>query len=519
MASLTRKDIFLDFLSPDNNHLYGTYANFAKNRPGHLELLEKALNVAALLCGERCLLPPFFPMQCEVARAALESKADYVLEGLIVFPVRESSLDEFLAKKMEEYSSVRSTYRGLYAPSGQQFLERHGAAVVKRTAPMGSSIAARWETGPDHSPVWRPVLKLLGSEAIETVRKVPRLLKEDGNSVTWAGMQKFLPRGSTRATFELNQALQHEYTTTYLKEYDATIVTRLPPKTTDLLIGQEDLSYDYICLRGVMMALRLWPALAKMAAGDVLRLRSSYGYMEFLRVFHDACRRLATAELVTRVFSAGVFQLRNYGRIGHLPEMLDHDLSHKTRLSQKLMDSIGEYFAVISAAATSVRNDASQPATRAFAAIERRPAMAKIFLVHGHDHAVRDKVNLFLKGKGFEVVVMEDEAWAGSTIPEKFEKTALTCDYVIVVATPDDLLTYRKTGKLVARLRQNVVLEIGYFWGLFGRKDRLSLLLRQDDTLELPSDLAGLGYIPITSDLGETKLRLLQELTAAGLPA
>ena len=88
MGDSPRRDIFLDFLSPDNNVLYGTYENFARQPQRHVQLLEEGINVAVLLCGEKCLLPPFFPLQCEMARSALTTKADYIASGYIQFPVR-----------------------------------------------------------------------------------------------------------------------------------------------------------------------------------------------------------------------------------------------------------------------------------------------------------------------------------------------------------------------------------------------------------------------------------------------
>ncbi len=521
MKSIARKDVFLDFLSPDNNGLYGTYANYKSNRQRHVALLEEGLNVAVLLCGERCLLPPFFPLQCAIARSALHNKGDYIAEGIIAFPLRETSLGDFFEKKAAEYFKVQTDYRELYDQSGRHFVESHSDAVMKRAARVGSTIASRWESGPDDSSLWEPVLQQLSHPIIEDIRQIPKRLKKNGESVTWAAMRMHLPDEAYRVAFELNQALQHEYTQIYLDEYGATIISRLPPKTTDLLLTSEDLSYDYVCLRDVLRIIHLWPALARMSAGDIIKLRHRYGYLEFMAVFHEVCRTCVTTTDVMRVFAGSTFsRVKSLRPFRTLLVGIDRAVARNLELTDNQMDLLDWYLCVITEALHCVDfRDNAPSQTRMLIDIEKEDmnTMPTIFLVHGHDHAVRDRIHLFLKEKGLEVVVLEDKAWGGKTLPEKFETFAEKSDYVIVLATADDDLTDNKTGKQLKRIRQNVVLEVGYFWGSFGRKGRFSLLLEQSSALELPSDLSGLGYIEITDDLGVTKLRLEKELVDSGL--
>ncbi|MEA2901401.1 MAG: hypothetical protein QOH36_1288 [Actinomycetota bacterium] len=67
----------------------------------------------------------------------------------------------------------------------------------------------------------------------------------------------------------------------------------------------------------------------------------------------------------------------------------------------------------------------------------------------------------------------------------------------------------------MARARQNVVYELGWFDGRLGRGRVVALYV---EGIELPSDLAGILYIPI--DAGDAwKLRLGRELRAAGIKA
>jgi len=138
-----------------------------------------------------------------------------------------------------------------------------------------------------------------------------------------------------------------------------------------------------------------------------------------------------------------------------------------------------------------------------------------VFLVHGRNTTVRDRVDLYLtKELGLHVKVMAAEAHGGRTLPEKFEDVAQACSFAVFLMTGDDILR-TADGAEIRRARQDVVLEIGYFWGALGRRQHVAFLVDQD--LDLPSDIHGVAWIPITPDLAETKLRLRKELEDAGL--
>lgn len=139
-----------------------------------------------------------------------------------------------------------------------------------------------------------------------------------------------------------------------------------------------------------------------------------------------------------------------------------------------------------------------------------------IFIVHGHNHTVRDQVDLYLtKELGLRTVVMEAGPMRGMTMAEKFETAAKSALFAVFILTADDVLS--KEAGSVRRVRQNVLLEIGYFWGLLGRRDRVAFLVENHPDMELPTDIQGIGWIPITSDLAATKTKLREELIAAGV--
>jgi predicted nucleotide-binding protein len=152
--------------------------------------------------------------------------------------------------------------------------------------------------------------------------------------------------------------------------------------------------------------------------------------------------------------------------------------------------------------------------------VERRAAAATgtgntIFVVHGRNEAPKLAVHGFLREiTDANAVILHDQADQGRTIIEKFEDHSADAVFAVVVLTGDDVggLATESTERR-PRARQNVVFELGFFFGELGR-NRVAILFQEG--VELPSDLAGLLYIPL-DDRGAWKLALARELKAAGV--
>src|SRR5689334_9088246 len=100
-AFSARKNIFLDFMCPENHIIYGADRNLSTVT--RVQLLCESLNVAVLLSGDYCFLPPGFALQSETIREALLSKRDFLTTGAVRIPIREASLADFFEKKLAEY--------------------------------------------------------------------------------------------------------------------------------------------------------------------------------------------------------------------------------------------------------------------------------------------------------------------------------------------------------------------------------------------------------------------------------
>ena len=147
-------------------------------------------------------------------------------------------------------------------------------------------------------------------------------------------------------------------------------------------------------------------------------------------------------------------------------------------------------------------------------------ASNRVFVVHGRDEAAKQMVARYLEGLELEPVILQELPSEGRTIIEKFEDYAQTVGFAVILGTPDDVGALADDCysdgnlKLQPRMRQNVVLELGYFAGTIGRK-RVCALLKGD--IERPSDYDGVIYIPM-DDYGGWRVELAKEMRAAGLP-
>ena len=103
-----------------------------------------------------------------------------------------------------------------------------------------------------------------------------------------------------------------------------------------------------------------------------------------------------------------------------------------------------------------------------------------------------------------EPSIMGEIFKAGAVLPQKFEEIADACDGAIALATADDLgglaSEFGPNTVWEKRARQNVWLEVGWFWGRLGRR-RVLLLCRK--VVKPPSDLQGAEYFDYTSDPAE----------------
>jgi predicted nucleotide-binding protein len=173
---------------------------------------------------------------------------------------------------------------------------------------------------------------------------------------------------------------------------------------------------------------------------------------------------------------------------------------------------------------------------------DKKVLSKNIFIVHGNDHEPMKELKTMLYELGLNPIILFDQASGGSsTVAEKLEKYGKDVGYAFVILTPDDVggQTANMRKKLGAdtswlqrpivmvtpyiidqilkrfepRARQNVIFEMGYFWGLLERK-RVCCLLKGE--VQKPSDTEGIIPIHFENSVEEIRLKIMKELKEVG---
>jgi predicted nucleotide-binding protein len=143
------------------------------------------------------------------------------------------------------------------------------------------------------------------------------------------------------------------------------------------------------------------------------------------------------------------------------------------------------------------------------------PASPKAFIVHGHDAAEALALKNYLQNvlKFPEPIILHEQSSVSRTIIEKFEEYSTQVDLAFVLLTPDDkMASGEESNDDKRRARQNVIFELGYFVGLFGRLSGRVILLHKGN-LDLPSDISGMVYIDISAGIERSGEAIRKELT------
>jgi CheY-like chemotaxis protein len=118
------------------------------------------------------------------------------------------------------------------------------------------------------------------------------------------------------------------------------------------------------------------------------------------------------------------------------------------------------------------------------------------FIVHGHDQVLLGEMKDYLQNvlKWPAPIILREQPNCGKTIIEKFEEYAGIVDWVFVILSPDDSAFDPKTNDERRRARQNVIFELGFFYGLLGRYEGRVIALKKGE-VEIPSDIHGVIWI------------------------
>jgi predicted nucleotide-binding protein len=115
-----------------------------------------------------------------------------------------------------------------------------------------------------------------------------------------------------------------------------------------------------------------------------------------------------------------------------------------------------------------------------------------IFLSHGHNELKLKLKDFLLSRLKQTPIVLAEQPSRGLTIVEKLERVSQECWFAIILMTKDD---DQKDGGV--RARQNVVHEIGFFQGRYGRRN---VVLLAERGVEVFSNISGIVRIEFEPD-------------------
>jgi predicted nucleotide-binding protein len=162
---------------------------------------------------------------------------------------------------------------------------------------------------------------------------------------------------------------------------------------------------------------------------------------------------------------------------------------------ERLVRDIDEIFEI------RANSELEQPASaNAAKAAEARPR--RVFITHGRSSDWREVQAYIEKDVALKTMELAQEPNLGRTVIEKLFDGAEQCNSAVIVMTGDDI---DEGGQ--ARARENVMHEIGFFQGKYGRS-RVCLL--HEEGVSIPTNLGGVVYVPFPKGLVSAGFHVLQ---------
>jgi predicted nucleotide-binding protein len=145
--------------------------------------------------------------------------------------------------------------------------------------------------------------------------------------------------------------------------------------------------------------------------------------------------------------------------------------------------------------------------------VVKRAQSKTIFIVHGHNKAMKYELGHSLQKAGLDVTILDEQTNEGRTLLEKFSDHAAEAGFAVVLLSADDVGRAKDATVDNFRARQNVVFELGFFCGKLGR-DKVCAV--RENGVEIPSDVHGFAYFDYDS-AGSWKHRVAKEINRAGI--
>jgi len=137
----------------------------------------------------------------------------------------------------------------------------------------------------------------------------------------------------------------------------------------------------------------------------------------------------------------------------------------------------------------------------------------EVFIVHGQNEGIKNTVARYIEQLELKPIILHEQPNKGRTIIEKFEDYS-DVSFAIVLLTADDFGCDKesyKSNNWENRARQNVIFELGFFFGKLGRQKVCALY---EEGVKIPSDVDGIIYISFKDNW---EIKVARELKASGI--
>ena len=125
----------------------------------------------------------------------------------------------------------------------------------------------------------------------------------------------------------------------------------------------------------------------------------------------------------------------------------------------------------------------------------------RVFISHGRSNDWRSVQAFIEKDIKLQTLELAQQSNGGRTIIEKLIESANTCNSAVIVMSGDDIANGDES-----RVRENVMHEIGFFQGSYGRS---YVILLHEEGVNIPTNLAGVAYIPYPKGYVESGFHVL----------
>lgn len=139
-----------------------------------------------------------------------------------------------------------------------------------------------------------------------------------------------------------------------------------------------------------------------------------------------------------------------------------------------------------------------------------KPTRSRVFVVHRHKHPELKRVFSVLQQMSVDPIILPGEAPLSMTVVEAIEHFG-DAEYGIAIFTADEQCISSPDEAPEFRARQNVIFETGF---LMGKLERKRVMILYEDGVELPSDLKGILYIPLSISDDALIIKLHQTFSA-----